>query len=213
MRPKGLTAICIIGIILAGLGFISVSGGLLWWIAGNRFFETMSNFGPVNPQQAELQETMMHEVAELQQRWAPVTIALTIVQAVLVVLLLVASIKGLRLRKGAGRLLATTMAFSLLFELARIYPNYMLQQGSQEINEHYQNSLMQTGGNAPQTRVAFTVMKQAQQVTMVVTYLIMGSWLIAKLGYYGTALWYVNRKDVRMLFEPAAENAEAGDGT
>lgn len=213
MRPKGLTAICIIGIILAGLGFISVSGGLLWWIAGNRFFETMSQLGSLNPQQAQLQETMMHEVVELQQRWAPFTIALTILQAVLVVLLLVAAIKGLRMRKGAGRLLATTMAFAILLELARIYPNYMLQQGSQEINTRYQNTLMQTGGNAPRARAAFTVMKQAQQVTMVVTYLIMGSWVIAKLGYYGTALWYVNRKDVRLLFEPEAETAAVSDGS
>lgn len=187
---------------MAGLGFISVSTGLFYWLLGEKWMETLQGITPgMNQQQTEMQ-AMWDEIAALQQRWAPVAIAQMILHPVLIVLLLVAAMRGLQMRAGAGKLLATTMVFAILFELARFYPNLMMQQASQEISLRYQNKM---AGGRP---AALPIMKLIQQITAAATYLIIGGWLSVKLCYYGIALWYVSRKDVRALFEPEAESED-----
>jgi hypothetical protein len=203
MRPKGLTAICIIGLILSVLGFISNAVGMFWWFMGERFAEMMTGLTPgMNQQAADLQRTMYQEMSQMQARWAPVTIALTILQMVLAVLLFVAAVRGLKMSRGALKLLATTMVFAILLQLGRIYPDVMIQEETQEISMRYTARVMQTTGNPAQTRAVMNMTRQFQKIGASIGYLFMAAWTIAKLSYYGTGLWYVNRKDVKALFAP-----------
>lgn len=202
MRPKGLTAICIIGLILSVLGFITNAVGMFWWFMGQRFAEMMTAFNPgMNQQLADLQRTMYQELSEMQTRWAPVTIALMILQMVLAVLLFVAAVRGLKMSKGALKLLSTTMVFAIVLQLGRIYPDVMIQKETQEISARFQNRMFQAAGS-PAARPAMNMAKGFQEMGMAIGFMFMAAWTIAKLSYYGTGLWYVNRKDVKALFAP-----------
>lgn len=211
MRPKGLTAICIIGFILAGLGFFALSGGLIWGIFGEELTEGMLKLMPLPPaqlqQQMDLQQPLYDEIGAIQTRWLPVTITLTILHLVLIALLFVGGARALKMRPKAGKLLAAAMLFAILFELGRVYPNLLLQEESMEVSMRHNERVMQTSGNPAQTRAMINFTRRIQEVSMALAYLIAGGWLLAKVGFYGTSLWYLNRKSVKALFEPHDSSA------
>ena len=201
MRPKGFTAICIIGLVLSVLGFLGLATSAFWWVMTEQMGEMMNQLNPgINQQQAEVQSAMYTEISELQWRWAKVTIPLMVAHTILVGMLFVGSIKGLKMREGAGKLLAIAMIAGIVLELAWIYPTHRIQQESQEISMRGTEQMMSTTGNPAQARAMMNMTKQFQEIGVAIGYAITAGWLIAKLSYYGTGLWYVNRREFKQLF-------------
>ncbi|MEZ6067280.1 MAG: hypothetical protein R3B90_16610 [Planctomycetaceae bacterium] len=134
MRPSGLTAVCILGIILASLGAIGWclgGAGLAMQASGVNQMNLTPPPGGGGPEVEEIQrrqEEMLKDLQVVQDKYMIVNVALWVWQLVTVTLLFIGCIAGLKMAPSSVKWLKYAMFNGIAFELGRLGPQIMMQR-------------------------------------------------------------------------------------
>ena len=207
MRPSGLTAVCVICLVMGALGCFPLLFGCIGLVAQPMINEVTQDFvrgmagnSPQVQQQLDQQESMMQEVMAIQREWMPYSIAAMVFLAVAVVGMIVGAILGLNLKRMAHVWMITGMVAAIAHGLIGGYVGYTIQRDSQAIVMRNMNQAMQAGP-APAPPAAKAMANSAMQAGQAVGLMFMVFWLLVKCGTYGTCSWYLLTPKIRQLFE------------
>ncbi|MCA9029764.1 MAG: hypothetical protein KDA66_03085 [Planctomycetaceae bacterium] len=166
-----LTALCIVGVVLAFMGALACLLG----IAGVLLQASGQQLGP--PPQPEL--------LEFQEKWFPITTSILGLRIVVVALLFLGCVSALNEFPNARRRFLTAMWAGLLFELLIIYPTVSMQM--QIIEFMKEDLLRQQQGMPPNfSPDQFFEMVKGLSIAMGVT------WSLLKAGYYSWGIMYAS---------------------
>lgn len=212
MRPAGLTAVCVISLVLGGLGSLSLLCGCV-----NTMFQSVmmdaslgmqdwiKNLQPPQMRQQmakqwEHQDELMQEVAAIQANWRIISIALLLILAVAAVGLIGGAIKGLNLRPRAHHWMIIGMSAGILHGLFAAYRDTGIQRETQVLTIRHMEKTLQSmpGGPNPQSRV---MTSSAMQLTGTLAAVIYYGWALVKCTTYATCIWYLLTPRIRQLFE------------
>ena len=201
MRPKFLTAICIIGLCLAVMGGVTLIGGLGGLLLQPLIMNLFSALqGSMPPAQAQSQLQMFQDLAALQRQHLPLMVAQLVMQAAVVVLLFVTCIKALRTKPTIRKWLLIALLAGLCFELFRVYPTVVMMRETQAITARSMQGMMQgmpgSPANVPMMRFMSAYMRFVTTMSLVVSI----GWTLLKVGYFGASVWYVSRRSARDYF-------------
>lgn len=208
MRPAGLTAVCIISLILGLFGSLALLAGCGGLIFQSTIMKMSQDFqksvvtsqAPQVQQQLQQQEAMMNQITQVQKKWIVPSAAAMLIAAVAVAGLIVGAIKGLYLKPNAHKWMIAGMTAGIVHALAAAYIGYATQRDTQGIVMQQMNQTMQNapGGMPPGAQA---VTNSAMQASMAIGVAFVFGWAFAKCAYYATAIWYLLTPRIRRLFE------------
>ena len=128
-RPGGLTAVCVIAIVLGGLGLLGSLVTMASLAAGSRLQQafTMSPQGPGRDGFAEVQRTMQQRIQAVTDRYWWPNAGFALVNVGLAAGMLAGGIMALNRTPRARTLLITVFAVALLFEISRTIVQVFMQ--------------------------------------------------------------------------------------
>lgn len=210
MRPAGLTAVCIISLIVGVLGGFAVvagCGGLMFRSTimklSQDFQKTVMSGAPQTPQLQQMQkqnEAMMNELVKVQNKWIVPGVAAMFVSAAAVVGLIVGGIRGLNLKPRAHLWMIVGFSAGILHALIASYIGYATQHDTQAIMVQQMNQAMLTvPGSAPPGARAMT--SSAMQAGAAIGFAFIFGWAFLKCAAYATCIGYLLTPRNRKLFE------------
>lgn len=203
MRPTGLSAICIISLVLGVLGasgLLMGCFGLLMQPAMMRFVEQMQQNLPPQPGVQTQDPLAIHrEAMAIQARWRGVLIAGFVLQAAAVSGLIFGGIQGLRLKRAAHKWLIAGMLIGILHAGVSAYAGYAMQRESRAL---VMRSMQTAPGGMPPPPAVRGMMTQIMQLSEAVALLQTFGWAAIKCGFFGVGIWYLSQRHIRRLLEP-----------
>jgi hypothetical protein len=210
MRSTGLTAVCAIGICLAVLGMLGFTGGCLGLLFQSAIQEFAVQMQPGMPG-GQLGETQQ-QMAAVQARWLPYSIANVALNAIASGLLLVGAILGLRMNPRTNHWFVPGLICGVLQAILYFGTTAGVQHDLQPLMAQQFALSMRQGGAAPPPAAA-AAMSSAMKMSSAFAIAFAGGWALLQVVYYSTAIWYLMRREVRNLFTPPTLDALAAEPT
>jgi hypothetical protein len=214
MRPPGLTAVCVIGIVLAifgGLGLLMSCGGMIMQPFIEDAVVQLQRGLPGVPgqtqQQRDFQAAIQQEAFAVQARWRAWLITGMALQLATVVLLFIGCIRGLGLKPGAHRWLVAAMLCGVVQTLLQTGVFWATQQETAAIMSRSMAQMMRSTPGAPMPPGMPQMMSGIMNFSTTITIMFFAAWGLAKIGYFIFGACYVLTRRIRALFtldEPAA---------
>lgn len=203
-RPGGLTAICVIAIILGGLGLAASVVGLgsmaaKSWI-NNAFLIKPQKDGKVD-KALEAQMEMQTKMNQVTDRYTGFTLGFALLNVVIAGSLVTGGILTLKLHPNGRKLLIAAFTTAIFFELLRAIMNVCMQLEMSEVMYDSMSRMMQAaaapgkGGGPEGAAITAAAMKIGVYIGLGIT-LVM---VLAKLIYYAIGTQYLQRPNVREL--------------
>ena len=191
-RPGGLTALCVLTIVLGSLGLLmglSAIGSLLFQgQMQNAIAQLQPDAEAAKVQQEIAEETNALMRQHLVRNWIFAVVRLNVAMA-----LLLGGIWSLGLKRIGRATLLVVFAIGILFEIAQIWPLLEDRQLTAQTFDRMMQAQMhkQQQPNTPQGFDA--PMKMIGQVVAAMQMVMMVVLLLAKCGFYTFGLWYLTR--------------------
>jgi hypothetical protein len=213
--PGGLTAVCVISIVLGALGL----GGSLFSLVCIVGQSTLQNVFKENafkmPRQPgmpdgpfQAQEEMQKKIEEMTRRYQGINIGVVLLNLVISAGLLVGGIMGLKMVPKARVWLVTVLAAAILFEIIAAVIAIFIQIEMASFMSGSMSKIISSmpkggpqGGNAIET---------FGKIFMFVGIAFSVGWALAKIIFYGFSVLYLRRPNIRQLFpEDTADPMDA----
>ncbi|MDA1055904.1 MAG: hypothetical protein O3C40_36425 [Planctomycetota bacterium] len=199
-RPGGITAICIIVLVLGVLGLFS---GVLKGVNvlfGAQMQQAFGSIGAVTGEQAKVQAEMQAAIAVEMKRFIVANSILCVAQLVLCGALVYSALKTLGLKAAGRKLLLAVCMCLLVYEVAQLITFTFQQLSMSPIMELYMPRIMKdpSGNNAGAEKFGQVIAKMSILVGVVVQVV----WTLIKFVAYAVAIWYLRKPQVIALFEP-----------
>jgi hypothetical protein len=194
-RPGGLTAICVIAIVVGVLGILLVFMGIVGLVVAMVMQGTLTAGGTTDEARRLAQE-MNGQIQALAFRFIVPNMLIYLVDAAVAISLVVGGVKGLKLRPEARRLLLATFCGALIFELLRA-PYYLYQQMLVSAIQHeYWPKIFE----AQRGPVIFDGEAMASMMS-IIGYTMIIIFLFVKGTFYALGATYVTRPKIKQLFD------------
>lgn len=211
-RPGGLTAICVIAIVLGVMGCgSSVLKGVNAF-AGKYFQDMVSSMGgQPNNEMAKAQQEMNEAIWEVNNRYTIPTLVLAAAQFFVGIAIVVGGIRTLGLKAAGRKLLLMACCFILLYEIAQFIMMLFQTMQMMPIMEVHMSRMMEaTPGNNPSAQ---EFGKTMAKFSLIGGMIFQGGWLLIKFVFFGIAIWYLGRPRIVELCQPPAITAKAIETT
>lgn len=128
-RPSGLTAVCMIAIVLGSLGLLGSLMAIVSLVAGPRIQEAFSApfQQPGGDRMAEAQRAMQQKIQAVADRYRWPNAGFAVVNLAVATALVAGGIMGLNRAHWARTLLIAAFAFAIVFEIPRTVVNICMQ--------------------------------------------------------------------------------------
>lgn len=207
MRPAGLTAVCIIAIVMGVIGAFTNLLGVIGMVIQPYMSDFMQMFMSGMPgqpaqvqQQLEQQRVIMDDMAAIQQQWMPFIVAAMVVLMAAVLCMIYGGIQGLRLKPKAHWWMIGGMCAAMLHGMINGYYTYGTQRDSHPVMVRHMNQTLQAGG-APAPPAARAMTNSAMQFGTAIGLVFIILWIMVKCCLYGSCIWYLLTPKIRQLFE------------
>jgi len=202
-RPGGLTAICVIAIVLGTMGFMSSGLKGVNLVFGRQLQQLVSSVGGMpNKKMKEAQDKLNEAIWEVNDRFLIPTILLTAAQFTLAMALIFGGLKALRLQAVGRKVLVMACSFVVVFEIAQMGMFAMMQIQMMPIMEVHMSRVMEAApGNNPAGQ------KFGQSIarfSLIAGFIMQGGWMLVKLFFLGFSIWYLRTQRTRALFQSMA---------
>jgi hypothetical protein len=204
-RPGGLTAICVIAIILGAFGLLGSLAGL----GGQAMKKDFEKAFAVPQQQGtppeflKAQTEMAKKMQAVNDRYAGFTTGIALLNLVCASCLLGGAIMTLVMNPKGRTFLIAVFAAAIVFEIVRCIVGIFMQLDIAAAMSDAMQQMMKTGmpqgGRGAEQGAAFvgTLTKVGAVVGMAVTV----GWGLAKMVFYGVSAGYLRRPNIRRLFQ------------
>ena len=198
-----IKAICIVTIVLGGLGLASALMGAVGLWAGQQMQAafSMPNQPGVPKRLQDLQRDMQREMQAVQNRFLIANLVLLTGHVIVASGLLAGGIQALRRRPSGRQTLVVACLAAIVFELIRgTVQSYIQVQAMSVMTRFFQAMMdvsMEEAANAAEW-VAW-----GARVGMVIGVLAMIFWILAKVVFYSFTVWYLRKPAVRQYLDTA----------
>lgn len=209
-RPGGLTAICVIAIILGGLGVVTAVVGVVFAAAGQAIQKAAAPQlpGELEGEALQVQAEMNQAIQAVGQRYLMANVALALLSLALAIGLIVGRAQSLKIKPLGRTVLLAVFAVAILFELARGSFQIYQQMQMFGVMQEYWPRLMKSAAEKSQQpmggpnfetmmNIAFTVAKISAYAIVIVPALVKGA-------FYFIGAIYLARPKLKELFERSA---------
>ena len=206
-RPSGLTGVCVIAIILGGLGLLGSLTTIASLVAGSRLQQAMmmSPQGPGRDRMVDLQRTMQQKIQAVTDRYRWPSAGFALVNAGLAASMLAGGIMGLNRSGKARTLLMTVFAVAILFEVSRSILYVFIQCETAAVMSDMMPKMMGASApaNGPNVQEAAALGATIAKASIMVGLDFGLIFSLAKLIYYAVGWSYLRRPAVRQWLERA----------
>ncbi len=215
-RPGGLTAICVIAIILGVLGLLSSLWGLASLAIGPSLQKAMQvpPQGPGRDRAMELQRTMQQKIQAVADRYRWPTAVFALLNVGLAGCMLAGGIMGLKRNAKARTLLTAVFAVAILFVISRGIVEAFAQWEIAAIMSDLLPRMMEQAGppNAPNVPNAAAMGSAFAKIGIVLGLAYAVVSIVVKLTYYAVGWFYLRRPAVCRWLDGANAQFPAADG-
>jgi hypothetical protein len=198
-RPGGLTAICVIAVILGVLGLIFTCFGMVTLMAGPAMQSAMTPSFPGESQEVrELNEEMNEKTQALWRQYFVPNMAFYLVNLAVAICLVVGGVKGLKVKPEGRPLLIGTFCGALIFELLRTPYLLYVQMQAVAIQQEYLPKIMEASAQGAPVAInadAFVTLMKVVGYAMIVIF------MLVKGAFYAVGAGYMTRPGIKSLFE------------
>ncbi|HVX11793.1 MAG TPA: hypothetical protein VHC22_11480 [Pirellulales bacterium] len=196
-RPGGLTALCILVIVLGALGILTGLMGILGAVFQDKMQATVAQLQPAGDKQAaRIQEQINQETRDFQAKHVIRNGILLAVRLLIAGCLLTGGIFSLRLHPFGRKTLLAAFAAGIVFEIVMVWPTVEaipLTQRAMQLSMEAQ----QQGPNAADMKAMLRVMGKAITALQIA---LIAAMLLVKCGLYAFGLRYLTRPRIASLF-------------
>ncbi|MBC8350919.1 MAG: hypothetical protein H8E66_02970 [Planctomycetes bacterium] len=206
-RTGGLTAICIIAVVLGVLGTLSAAAKGFNVLFGAQVQQTIGSIGAVNEAQRQAQQDMNNAMAAEMKRFRLANSILCVAQLGLCIGLLVAGLRTLGLKASGRQLLVWICVSLLVYEIGQFVVFAFQQLSIAPIMELYMPKMMKGPDGEDIGGEKFG--KVIARMSIVVGMVTQCAWTLIKLVFYAVAIRYLRKRNVVALFETSPDPAFA----
>jgi hypothetical protein len=205
-RPGALTAVCIIGMILGGLGLLAGMWGGAMALFGAQVQQWQAQMGTVGSPQAmvDVQAEMNAQQIAIFNRFRIVNLAVAVALTAVSAALLVGSIRAMKLQERGRRMLRAACGAAIVFELCRAVPQGLMQLEVMALMEDYLPRLMEASAPGAQGQQIAAFGEMMARFSIIMQWVVFFGWLILKLVYFGLSFHYLGRPKTKTLFAKSA---------
>jgi hypothetical protein len=199
-RSGGLTAICIIVVVLGVLGFFSGVLKGVNVVFGAQMQQAFGSMGAGTGDQARVQAEMQAAIAVEMKRFVVANSILSVAQLALCGTLVYSGLQTLGLKALGRKLLLAVCACLLVFEIVQLVVAVLQQLSMGPIMELYMPRMMQSpdGNNAGAEKFGQIIAR----MSIIGGVVMQCVWTLLKFVVYAVAIWYLRMPKVSTLFEP-----------
>lgn len=204
-RPGGLTALCILAIVLGALGVLIGLFGIAAAALQGPLQDLVAQMQPDGDEEtAQLQQEIGDESREFAERHLIRNIVFAIARLFVAGGLFVGGILAFRLRKPGRKVLLLAFAAGIVFELCQIWPLIDAAQFTERIM-----NAQQLGGGPNADDDAQAMMRIMMKVIAAMQIVMMAAMALIKTAFYGFGWWYLSRPHIAALYiRPAIPDGE-----
>jgi hypothetical protein len=215
-RPGGLTAVCVVAIVLSCLTTCATCWGYIGSAAAPALQQwqqdQMGQMGAGSPEFDRIQQIQAEMLAEQQWLMIPAMVVNT-VGMVIALVLLVAAGMTLSGRSLGLKLMTPALLVAIGFEVLSAAFGVWVQIRTTEVTERYMARIMEAsrvpGQPAPPPAVD-ALMNSTVGAAMVMGICLAAGWALAKIVYYGWSFAYLRKPEVQTLFATGQASGVAG---
>jgi hypothetical protein len=200
-RPGGLTVICVLAIILGGLGLLTGCFGLVSQAFTTQMQQAVAGMQPGNLPGAEVQKEMNARILAVANRYKWVSLPLMAVKIFVEAALLAAAVMAWGLNPRGWSWLHGALIATIIFETVHAVPQVLVQLETRAVMNEMMPKMMaaQHGRNqAPPGMENF--MSSVFSAATLVSLIFILIWLVGKIVFYVIGIRYLRKPDVRALF-------------
>jgi hypothetical protein len=203
-RPGGLTAVCIIAIILGVMGVFTAGTSGLVALFGGQIQQWQTNMGTAGgpAEMRDLQEEMNAKTSAIMNRFRVVNVTLALFHFLLAGALLYGGVQALKLRERGRKMLWRACAVAIVFEFVRAVPHTLMQLENMALMEDYFPRLMEASAPGTQGEQIAAFGKMMARFSIIMGWVFFFGWMFMKLAYYSVTLRYVAKPEIRAVYRP-----------
>jgi len=196
-RPGGLTAVCVIAIVLGAMGLLTS----LLALGGRALKEPLENAMRVQPQPGMSEDfaKAQKEMQDVGQKYPGITMGITVLNLVIASSLIAGAIMVLNLNPKARTLLVAVFAAAIVFEIVGGGFMVFIQLDMAPAMSRMMTANTPKGG--PGAEQAAVVTAMVAKVVMFLVIALRVGWILAKIVFYGFGARYLCRPNIRQLFQ------------
>ena len=197
-RTGGLTAICVVAIVLGAFGALGALMGTVGMLLNERFQSMAQGLqgAGLPPEAQQVQQQMNQQMLALTRRWKPILLPLHAANLVLSVLLLVGAIGLLRRSAGGAKVFSRALLGCLLYVLFNAPASAMYSLQTSKIVQQFMPAMMQAA--SPPQGAPEAATENVVQTTMVVAMAISIGWIVvwhlAQAVFYAISFFSVKKR-------------------
>jgi hypothetical protein len=207
-RTGGLTAICVIALVVGVLSAFSSFSQFLSLLVGDKLQAAIAQVQPANNQgMQEIQQEMFAKTAAITRKYAVYHWISLAAQSILAGIMIVGAILTLQLKAAGRMLLLIALAGSLFFEPAKAALSAAVANEMMPITVEMMQQAAKAGPPGAKQPPGFEEMMGGMSRAIVVLQWAMligmtAAWCI----FYLVGVWYLTKPAVKALFIPAAQS-------
>jgi hypothetical protein len=196
--PTGLKAVCIIAIVLGGLGTLFSCGGAASLVIGQSLQAAFNMPVPqgVDPEEMRVQQELQAQLAAIDREHLPFMIAAVILHLISGLVLLFGGIFTLKLSATGRSILLAGCVLAILYELVGGVVNMMVQIQKVPVAQKFMDQALQPGAPAG-LPPAFGQFMLAFMFAMLAISLIT---VLIKLAFYVVSIVYLKKPHIAACF-------------
>jgi len=193
-RPGGVTAICIVAVVLGVLGLFSGTIKGVNVLFGAEMQQVFGSMGAVTQEQAKIQQEMNAAVAEEMKRFVVANSLLCVSQLALCGALIYSGLKSLKLKAAGRKLLVAVLVCLLVYEIGQLIAVVLQQMSMSPIMELYMPRIMKgsSGNNAGAEKFGQAIAR----MSIIVGIVMQCVWALIKFIFYTVAIVYLRKAKV-----------------
>ena len=201
-RPAGLTAICVIAIVLGGLRLLTALFSL-----GARVMQDPIEKAAIKMQQqpgmpkgsVKAQEEGQKELHAVDRKYLAFTITITVLGLVFGASLLTGGIMTMKMNPTARTFLVTVFAVAIVFEIAAAIVAVFMQLDMAPVMSRMMMANTAKGG--PGAEQGAAIVATMAKIMAIVGIVLNVCWALAKIVFYAIGARYLGRPNIRPLFQ------------
>jgi hypothetical protein len=201
-RPGGLTAVCIIAIVLGILGFGTGAISLASNLASNQIQKLQTKWGTAGapPGMRDVQAEMNAKTMAIVNRFRLVNLFIALSQLILTAALVIGGIRALKLNEMGRKILCVACGLAILFEVTRAVPTVFMQLENMALMEDYIPRMMEASTPGSQGAQVAEFGRMMARFSMIMGWVVLFGWLFLKLAFFGSAFYYLRGPKTKALY-------------
>jgi len=210
-RPGGLSAICVMTIVLAALGLLGGCIGLASQVSQARVKEAVAAMHAAGNRPVDkVQQEFNDRIFAITDRYKWATLPLMIAKIAVEIGLLAGAIGSLRLDRRGRAWLQYALVAAIVVESLHAVPVMLIQSETRTATTEMMGKMMATGGggNAPPAGLQ-DVAATFGSIVGILSIAYAVGWLLAKIIFYVIAIRYLRKPAIVRLFAATPDNPSA----